>query len=165
MGNIKYVVINGHKKCGQCGEIKPLDCFFKYNNNYRSYCKECNKKNVNAFRNNPKNKEKLKAYTKKQYEKEGAKEKKFKQNSKWLLNNKLKAVEYKGGKCIKCGYDKCINALEFHHINPLEKDINLNTRGLNRKKSFEKQKLELDKCILVCANCHREIHYQNNVTN
>jgi hypothetical protein len=70
-------------------------------------------------------------------------------------NNKKRAVEYKGGKCERCGYDKCVDALEFHHINPTQKDKNF----VNIKiRKWETQKNELDKCICVCANCHREIH-------
>ena len=69
-------------------------------------------------------------------------------------NVKMKMVEYKGGKCEICGYNKCIEALEFHHINPKEKDFNIS----GGTKSFNSLKSELDKCILVCANCHREIH-------
>ena len=65
-------------------------------------------------------------------------------------------VEYKGGKCEICGYDKCVEALEFHHINPDEKDFGIGQKGYTR--SFERNKEEVDKCILVCANCHREIH-------
>lgn len=73
---------------------------------------------------------------------------------------KEKLVEYKGGKCEICGYDKCINALDFHHLNPEEKEFALNTANYN--KSFDLLKKEVDKCILVCANCHREIHYNLN---
>ena len=65
-------------------------------------------------------------------------------------------VEYKGGKCEICGYDRCISALEFHHINPEEKEFGIGQKGYTR--SIEKNKEEVDKCILVCANCHREIH-------
>mgnify|MGYP000647417744 CR=1 FL=1 len=71
---------------------------------------------------------------------------------------KLMAVDYKGGKCEKCSYNKCIGALEFHHLNPEEKDFHLGEKG--HCTSWEKVKRELDKCILVCANCHREIHYE-----
>lgn len=73
---------------------------------------------------------------------------------------KQKWVDYKGGKCSVCGYDKCIGALEFHHTNPEEKDfgISKSAKGLCN----EKIKKELDKCLLLCANCHREIHYANN---
>ena len=70
---------------------------------------------------------------------------------------KVLAVEYLGGKCSICGYNKCISALEFHHRDPKEKDFGIS--GVT--KSFESLKIELDKCILVCANCHREIHHES----
>ena len=69
-------------------------------------------------------------------------------------------VEYKGGKCEKCGYNKCIAAMDFHHINPKEKDFAVSKNG--HTKSWEKLKKEADKCILVCANCHRELHEELN---
>ena len=69
--------------------------------------------------------------------------------------NKIKLVEYKGGKCEICGYNKCIDALEFHHLNPNEKDFGV---SCGDTRSIEKLKAEVDKCIMVCANCHREIH-------
>lgn len=69
--------------------------------------------------------------------------------------NKIKLVEYKGGKCEICGYDKCVDALEFHHINPEEKDFGLSNGDT---KGLEKLKKEADKCILICSNCHRELH-------
>lgn len=69
--------------------------------------------------------------------------------------NKQDFIDYKGGHCVRCGYKSCLDALEFHHRNPLEKDPSF--RSL-RYWGFEKAKEELDKCDLVCANCHREIH-------
>lgn len=68
---------------------------------------------------------------------------------------KIKAVEYKGGKCEKCGYSNCINALEFHHKDG-KKDFGIAYKGYTR--SWSSIKLEIDKCIMLCANCHREIH-------
>lgn len=65
------------------------------------------------------------------------------------------AVEYKGGRCQVCGYDKCPRALEFHHLEPLAKSFGLSERGMTR--SWDKTRAEADKCVLVCANCHREI--------
>jgi hypothetical protein len=60
---------------------------------------------------------------------------------------------YKGGKCLLCGYNKCPRALEFHHRDANEKTFDLSSacRGWN------KIKIELDKCDLLCSNCHREI--------
>lgn len=69
---------------------------------------------------------------------------------------KQMSVEYLGGKCIKCGYNNCVWALDFHHKNPKEKDF---TIGKYTTIGWEKLKLELDKCDLLCANCHRELHY------
>lgn len=66
------------------------------------------------------------------------------------------AIEYKGGKCICCGYNKYVGALEFHHLDPKEKDFSISAKGITR--SWVKVKEELDKCILVCSVCHREIH-------
>ena len=66
------------------------------------------------------------------------------------------SVEYKGGKCIICGYNRCIGALEFHHLDPNEKDFGISSSGTT--KSWERIKEELDKCICVCSNCHKEIH-------
>lgn len=71
---------------------------------------------------------------------------------------KLKAIEYKGGKCTKCGYDKCYAAMDFHHMDPTQKDFNL--RDMIRIK-WNLVLLELDKCDLLCATCHREEHYDN----
>lgn len=69
---------------------------------------------------------------------------------------KQKAIDYLGGSCSRCGYNKCNAALEFHHIDPSNKDIT--PSRLIARLSFKKIKEELDKCILLCSNCHREEH-------
>ena len=66
------------------------------------------------------------------------------------------SVRYKGGKCQLCGYKKCIQALEFHHLDGKKKDFGISADGITR--SWNKVKEELDKCIMLCANCHREVH-------
>ena len=68
---------------------------------------------------------------------------------------KEKAIGYKGGKCERCGYNRCIRALDFHHLDPNKKDF---TIGNYKILSWDKIKSELEKCILICSNCHREIH-------
>lgn len=71
---------------------------------------------------------------------------------------KRKIIEMKGGKCERCGYNKCFDALEFHHLDPSTKDFRLaNTGGVP---SFERYLEEANKCILLCANCHREEHWR-----
>jgi len=71
-------------------------------------------------------------------------------------NQKVKAVSYKGGCCELCGYNKSIQALQFHHRDPNEKDFGIAAGGHTRV--WDKVKLELDKCVLLCANCHTEVH-------
>ena len=73
----------------------------------------------------------------------------------WRQRTKKKLVEYKGGKCEKCSYNKCMDAMEFHHTDPNEKDFSISGKSW----SFDRLKKEVDKCILVCSNCHKEIHY------
>lgn len=74
-------------------------------------------------------------------------------NSRQRLKARLLYVA--GEKCAICGYNKCSSALEFHHLNPNEKDFTLATNAnIATAKALE----EIKKCILVCANCHREIH-------
>lgn len=69
---------------------------------------------------------------------------------------KKAAILLKGGKCIKCGYNRCPAALDFHHIIPEEKEGNLKDLFSRNWATIEK---EIDKCILLCANCHRAEHY------
>lgn len=68
--------------------------------------------------------------------------------------NKLKLVELFGGQCTVCGYNRCIAALEFHHLEPEHKDFGLGRSGASLPKLIK----EAQKCILVCCRCHREIH-------
>lgn len=69
------------------------------------------------------------------------------------------AIEYKNGKCGNCGYNRCIEALEFHHADSSGKYFSISEKGYTR--SWNKVREELDKCVLLCANCHREIHAQS----
>lgn len=67
------------------------------------------------------------------------------------------AVEYLGGKCVDCGIETDQYAIyDFHHIDPMMKDFSMGKSF----KSFDKIKTELDKCVLLCANCHRVRHYR-----
>jgi hypothetical protein len=69
------------------------------------------------------------------------------------IDNKLRAVVYKGGSCQICGYSKCLSAMDFHHVEPGLKEFEISTS----KRSFEQNKAELDKCVLLCCRCHREV--------
>lgn len=71
------------------------------------------------------------------------------------LELKQKCVNYLGGKCQECGYDKCLGALQFHHLDPTLKSFQI---GQKKLQTFAFLVSELDKCILLCANCHAEKH-------
>ena len=76
---------------------------------------------------------------------------------KWRRNTKLKLITCMGSKCQICGYNKSQNALEFHHIDPEEKDFSLSNTRANPK-NWSTLIKELQKCILLCSNCHKEVH-------
>ena len=65
-----------------------------------------------------------------------------------------KIKQLRGGACIKCGYNKCIKALEFHHIDPAQKDFTISNDHFKLKDAVEESK----KCVLLCSNCHKELH-------
>lgn len=75
-----------------------------------------------------------------------------------IKNIKEKCVLYKGGKCAVCGYSKYLGALEFHHLDPTQKDFSIASK--KSCKFDDKIKSELDKCVLLCSNCHREEHHR-----
>jgi len=113
------------KKCKKCRILKDSDAFYKTYGYSRYTCKKCEDRQRYEWR------------------------------SKHSHDMKRKSVEYLGGKCIKCGYKKCMYALEFNHIQPKEKRYEpsrLFQNGIN----WGRIKEEIDKCELLCANCHRE---------
>jgi hypothetical protein len=75
---------------------------------------------------------------------------------------KQQAVTYKGGKCERCGYDKCAAALHFHHRDPNKKD-DLQWNSYRNRPLDAAKKQELDGCDLLCANCHAEVHWELDV--
>jgi len=70
---------------------------------------------------------------------------------------KREAVKRLGGKCMRCGYDKCIAALNFHHRDPNQKDFGLAFGG--NMHTWDAYWAEVQKCDLLCANCHAEEHW------
>ena len=71
---------------------------------------------------------------------------------------KMFAINFYGGKCIKCGYDKCIYALEFHHRDKETKKAK--PTYIIMRWSWKRVKEELDKCDLLCSNCHKEQEFK-----
>jgi len=75
------------------------------------------------------------------------------------VKRKVELINMRGGKCERCGYDKCIDVFHFHHIDPSLKTMNM---GLNSLwcKSWEKILQEFENCKVYCSNCHMEVHYE-----
>jgi hypothetical protein len=65
-------------------------------------------------------------------------------------------VEYKGGRCILCGFRGYFGVFDLHHTDGAKKEFGISANGITR--SWERLKAEADKCVLICANCHREVH-------
>lgn len=76
------------------------------------------------------------------------------QHQRWI-ELKRRAVKLMGGKCQKCGYNRCLSALEFHHLDPTKKDVDFSHV---RRRAWKTVVEELKKCLLLCSNCHREEH-------
>jgi hypothetical protein len=154
--NRKPVVIVDGVECKECPTCKATKPLTKYYNNKRNAdgltnkCKVCHKKSrVDYYHNNE------------QYRRNS-----ITKRVEEARETKKKAIEYKGGFCLKCGlkheaYDN-EHAFDFHHRDPNEKDFAI---GEYKSWAFERLKPELDKCDLLCAICHRKIHqydWRNN---
>jgi 5-methylcytosine-specific restriction endonuclease McrA len=76
---------------------------------------------------------------------------------KWRKNTKHRLLQAMGGKCVICQYDKCETALEFHHLDPKEKDFGLGAARASIK-NWNYLVEEVKKCVILCSRCHREYH-------
>jgi len=136
-----------HKICKGCGLNKKLDTFPKNTRNgkligdgTKGKCKDC----TNLY-----HREYLKDTSKKQ-----AHIKRVEKNRKEHAYN-LQTSKVETG-CQICGYSKCARSLQYHHIDPSTKEFGISW-AMKRRYSMERLAPELEKCILVCANCHGEI--------
>lgn len=130
--------------CGKTANTKQELSEFVSNNRSplgkANICKECKRAETNKeYHDNPK--------------------KRIEQNKQYRQTKKIRAIEYKGNKCENCGikYDgtnACI--FDFHHLDPNEKDF---SPASYRHKSWDAFKTEIDKCSLLCSNCHRLTHH------
>lgn len=160
------------RECKKCGEIIPYSIVIDgkpRNLKNRKYCLNCSpfgKHNTRKL-DKPKNKEKYCPRCEQTKDKNLFYNRKDRETSSYCkmcfnkysqerwFQRKKDAVEYLGGKCICCGYNKYYGALSFYHIDPNEKELDWRKMRLIAWKNILK---ELDKCVLVCSNCHSEIH-------
>lgn len=82
----------------------------------------------------------------------------YTQQKERATKRKIQLVNLSGGKCKECGYNKNLAALEFHHLDPTQKENGLDSRKLSNS-TLEFCLEEVKKCILLCCRCHREAHY------
>ena len=123
------------KVCSKCGIEKPIDDFHWRNKSLGTRRSECKECHNNIVKQ------------------------KYAKNKEII--NELK----KDKSCVKCGYNKCFAALDFHHIDPNNK-VDTVAR-LSAYSNAESALKEAEKCVLLCANCHREFHYleeKNGIT-
>ena len=142
------------KKCPKCKKTLPVSMYSREKSGKLfGYCISCHREWALKYYHD--NHEKCRERNKKYCKENSARLQEL--NKKRKLENKKLFVDYKGGKCSVCGYKKCISALEFHHLNSNEKNKNIMKHI--PAQTFQRAKPELDKCILLCANCHREMHH------
>ena len=151
------------KKCSKCKIEKPSTAEFFHRSKgvksgLRAYCKECSLIYHKQWKQN--HPEHVTAWNQRLLGDEAYKERKRVYDRNRSRENKKRLTDHFGGKCTICGYAKCLAALEFHHINPEEKSFGLG-RNVNSKK-FEALLKEAKKCVLLCANCHKELHYNES---
>jgi hypothetical protein len=146
--------LDGTKICAKCLEVKSAADFYadKVNKSgYRPYCKICdNKASVERYRSRvPK-----RVYERKTHQAVNA------ETLKKRSELKRKMVELLGGKCFHCGYAGSYNALDFHHISDKEGRISDMILRASRGNGRQTELLmaEIRKCVVLCSNCHRELH-------
>lgn len=120
------------KECNICHTLKPLSDFYAHPKMKDKHHNVC-KECQNSFN----------IYKKEKY-----------------LERKEYFVKLLGGKCQKCGYNKCLAALEFHHSDPTYKEEKISS--MLTENNIEEILEEVLKCKLLCTNCHREYHYLNS---
>ncbi len=144
-----------HKLCPMCKVSKPITEYSVSGNRVAGYCKPCAAVKQRAYY--AANKEKCIAQAMaRRNGKDRARE--IEVTRQRMRDRKKEAVAYKGGKCEDCGGVFLECAYDFHHLDPTKKDFNVGAK-LGKGMTIDTVKVELDKCVLLCANCHRIRHY------
>ena len=150
--------------CRVCKQEKELEEFTKHKKMHLGYdtiCKECNR--IHARKWEIDNPEKYKLKCKRWYRANPDYVKKRNANRKEDISNFV--LKYKEGKsCFICGYNKISGILEFHHKTRDDKNFNISEASSNHVGDETLMK-EIEKCNLICPNCHREIHFNEWLEN
>ena len=137
------------KKCTKCGQWKDIEEFAwknKAQGKRRAQCKECTRKeDKERYANDEKRREAIKAVHKNQVE---------------YIKKYVQDIK-KHSKCAICDENRWY-VLDFHHVG--EKDFTISQK-IKEGCSLETIKKEIEKCIILCANCHREVHYKERIQN
>lgn len=139
-GNGVYIS-SSEKTCSKCNQVKPVSDFNKKSRAWdglRSYCRECQSESDKGRIRRPSPHPRPKQWSKELIEKT-------------YRAPKRKFVELAGGECQRCGYKEFMPGLSWHHVNPGEKQSG---PSVLMQRSFKIAYEELDKCILLCQNCH-----------
>lgn len=163
-----------NRTCKHCGEIVNS----AKKNLYKGGCcknKECieqekkyrqrlaakkyyNKNNKKRIRDKTKDCEASQKYRKTHKQRIGVKDKyRRKKKREWVSELKRQT------KCLKCQNNK-FYCLDFHHINPEEKDFSI-SHAISRKYGYDRILKEINKCVVLCKNCHSEVHYLMETNN
>ncbi len=144
------------KKCTKCGEVKPITEFYKRHDRdgTRSHCKKCENESTNNWRRN--HLERANEIVRKCRNLHPERIRIFQFEKARRIKKEL--VAFAGGKCVRCGYSKCIGALDFHHLDPKDKE-KINIMASREDVEILKKLIKAGKVILLCSNCHREEHY------
>ena len=122
--------IAGHAYCCSCKQLKSMSEFHKNKSRKGGYalqCKTCSKRYVHTG---------------------------YKKNIRYIATKKEIILEFGGG-CCRCGYNEFLSALGFHHVNPTEKEYS--PGDIIRKGNIERSFAEINKCVLLCTNCHSSL--------
>lgn len=144
------------KKCSRCHELRPLGEFWK-NNQQKSglqpHCKACHRAAQSKWSNSKNSYERARYIHKKEHHLLRIKQRR--------KENKELIESLKDAPCVDCGNKFPACAMDFHHLDPLEK-----TKGIGAMVGWSKEKIlkEISKCILLCSNCHRVRHRASMIT-
>ncbi|MEB3228839.1 MAG: hypothetical protein VKJ27_10700 [Synechocystis sp.] len=154
------------KTCTKCHKTKPLSEFHKdarLKTGHVARCKVCTCEYKRAYYASSEGKAKIQAYNRRNAARRSEYNRQYSQkyrDSQFKNQRKLEFCLYKGGCCSECGFEATedtIAAFDFHHIDPSEKEYTPSDMLMLRKDKVFK---ELDKCLLLCSNCHRILHHR-----